>query len=180
MENIRFWYRSINSSSCSSRLIASASPPFFVFVPCFLTGNYLFIIITKMIGGCLQYFWKILSFVLGTDGCTGNEGGRLFHICVRTVRVHSVCPDRTLPFFLFWGILGFEVRSVQGRQSVREQPDTWYRKSLPPSFPVHPGGGSGGGMFIAHRLICKLQFQTIWFQEEIHNPHNHNSFLIPP
>ena len=29
-------------------------------------------------------------------------------------------------------------------------------------------------------LIRKLQFQTIWLQEEIHNPHNRNSFLISP
>ena len=28
--------------------------------------------------------------------------------------------------------------------------------------------------------ICKLQFQAIGVQEEIHNPHNHNSLLISP
>lgn len=35
-------------------------------------------------------------------------------------------------------------------------------------------------MFITHHKINKLQFQTVGIQEEIHDPHHHNSFLISP
>ena len=31
------------------------------------------------------------------DGAAASEAGRLFHISVRTIHVHSICSDRTLP-----------------------------------------------------------------------------------
>ncbi len=35
----------------------------------------------------------------GGDGSAVKAAGRLFRICVRTVHVHAVCSERTLPIF---------------------------------------------------------------------------------
>ena len=51
--------------------------------------------------------------------------------CVRMIQAHSVCSDHTLPWRLFAGDVWNEAMFVYSRQSVREKPDSGYRKSLP-------------------------------------------------
>ncbi len=84
--------------------------------------------------------------------------------CVRTVLVQAVCFGRTLPLGCFWsgfGILGSMFAHI--RQSVREQPDTGYRKSLPscfpadsPDFEIKPAKTTGAGVAVLARSLYNL------------------------
>ena len=67
-------------------------------------------------------------------GRAENQGRRLFHIRVRTVLVYFVCSGRTLHLKFFGNAKSFMAMSGHIRQSVREQADTGYWKSLLPWF----------------------------------------------
>ena len=83
------------------------------------------------------------------DGTEPKPGPGFSISRVRTVHVHSVCSERTL---LFWFVMFVRCWAMFAhiRQSVREQPDTGYRKSLPAYTAAAPGVGGefvfwGGG-----------------------------------